>query len=148
MLQRTTTDSSLSASSETSIFGRRMLFAALVLLTIAALLALAAKALSAGGFGVVDALLLVLFGCTLPWSVIGFWNATIGFLVMRFAADPVAVVQSGARGVRGDEPITASTAITIFVRNEPPERVVRNLDAMMVRDRRRRRGATAFIFTC
>ena len=105
---------------------------ALVGLTIAALLALAAKALSAGGFGLVDALILVLFGCTLPWSVIGFWNATIGFLVMRFAADPVAVVNPAARGVRGDEPITASTAITIFVRNEPPERVVRNLDAMMV----------------
>ncbi len=132
MLQRTTTDSSLSASSETSIFGRRLLFAALVLLTIAGLLALAAKALSAGGLGAVDVLLLVLFGCTLPWSVIGFWNATIGFLVMRFAADPIAVVNPAARGVRGDEPITASTAITIFVRNEPPERVVRNLDAMMV----------------
>ena len=132
MLQWTTTDSSLSASSETSIFGRRVLFAVLVLLTITALLALAAKALSAGGFGVVDALILVLFGCTLPWSVIGFWNATIGFLVMRFAANPVAVVNPAARGVRGDEPIAASTAITIFVRNEPPERVVRNLDAMMV----------------
>jgi membrane glycosyltransferase len=132
VLQRATTDSSLSASSETSIFGRRVLFAALVLSTIADLLVLAAKALSAGGLGAVDVLILVLFGCTLPWSVIGFWNATIGFLVMRFAADPVAVVNSAARGVRGDEPITASTAITIFVRNEPPERVVRNLDAMMV----------------
>ena len=132
MLQRATSESSLSASSETRIFGRRILFAALVGLTIAALLALAAQALSAGGFGLVDALILVLFGCTLPWSVIGFWNATIGFLVMRFAADPVAVVNPAARGVRGDEPITASTAITIFVRNEPPERVVRNLDAMMV----------------
>ena len=33
--------------------------------------------------------------------------------------------------LRGDEPITASTAITIFVRNEPPDRVIRNLDAMM-----------------
>ena len=74
----------------------------------------------------------MLFGCTLPWSVIGFWNAAIGFLVMRFAADPVAVVNPAARGVHGNEPITASTAITIFVRNEPPERVVRNLDAMMV----------------
>jgi membrane glycosyltransferase len=108
-----------------------VLFASLVVLTIAALLALAAQALSAGGLGAVDVLLLVLFGITLPWSVIGFWNATIGFLVMRFAADPVAAVLPAARRVRGDEPITASTAITIFVRNEPPERVVRNLDAMM-----------------
>ena len=132
MLQRATSESSLSTLSETRIFGRRILFAALVGLTIAALLALAARALSAGGFGLVDALILVLFGCTLPWSVIGFWNATIGFLVMRFAADPVAVVNPAARGGRGDEPITASTAITIFVRNEPPERVVRNLDSMMV----------------
>jgi membrane glycosyltransferase len=132
VLQRATSESSLSTRSETRIFGRRILFAALVGLTIAALLALAARALSAGGFGLVDALILVLFGCTLPWSVIGFWNATIGFLVMRFAADPVAVVNPAARGGRGDEPITASTAITIFVRNEPPERVVRNLDAMMV----------------
>jgi len=132
VLQRATSESSLSTCSETRIFGRRILFAALVGLTIAALLALAARALSAGGFGLVDALIMVLFGCTLPWSVIGFWNATIGFLVMRFAADPVAVVNPAARGGRGDEPITASTAITIFVRNEPPERVVRNLDAMMV----------------
>jgi membrane glycosyltransferase len=131
VLQRTTPDSSLSARSETRIFGRRILFASLVLLTIAALLALAAKALAAGGFSAVDALILVLFGCTLPWSVIGFWNATIGFLVMRFAANPVVVVNPAARGVRDDEPITASTAIAIFVRNEPPERVVRNLDATM-----------------
>ncbi len=131
MLQRPTPSSDLSTSSETRIFGRRVLFAGLVVLTIAALLALAAQALSAGGLGAVDVLLLVLFGVTLPWSVIGFWNATIGFLVMRFSADPVAAVLPAARRVRGDEPIAASTAITIFVRNEPPERVVRNLDAMM-----------------
>ena len=45
-----------------------------------------ALALSAGGFGIVDVVLLVLFALTLPWTVIGFWNATIGFLIMRFAA--------------------------------------------------------------
>ena len=131
MLQRPAPETSPSTSSETRIFGRRVLFAGLVLVTMAALLALAARALSVGGLGAVDILLLVLFGCTLPWSVIGFWNATIGFLVMRFSADPVAAVLPVARRVRGDEPITVSTAIAIFVRNEPPERVIRNLDAMM-----------------
>ena len=50
----------VSTGSDTRIVGRRVLFAALVLLTIAALLALAAYALSAGGFGVADALLLLL----------------------------------------------------------------------------------------
>ena len=99
--------------------------------TIAVLLALAAYALSAGGFGVADALLLLFFGLTMPWSVIGFWNAAIGFFIMRFARDPVAAVLPSVARLRGDEPITASTAITMFVRNEPPDRVIRNLDAMM-----------------
>jgi membrane glycosyltransferase len=97
----------------------------------AALMALAAWALTAGGFGLVDAILLVLFGLTAPWSVIGFWNATIGFFIMRFARDPVALVLPGIAQVRGDESIAASTALTIFVRNERPDRVIRNLDAMM-----------------
>ncbi len=121
----------LNTGNNSVIFGRRALFTGLVVASIAGLLALAGAALSAGGVSGLDALLLLLFGLTLPWSVIGFWNATIGFLIMRFARDPVAVVIPGARHIRGDEPITASTAITIFVRNEPPDRVVRNLDAMM-----------------
>jgi membrane glycosyltransferase len=101
------------------------------LLTISGLLALAGYALSASGLGIADAVLLLLFGLTMPWSVIGFWNAAIGFFIMRFARDPVATVLPAAARVRGDGPIAASTAITIFVRNEPPDRVVRNLDAMM-----------------
>jgi len=113
------------------ITGRRVLFASLVGLSIAALVTLAAMALSANGIDALDIALLVLFAITLPWSVIGFWNATIGFLLMRFSRDPVGVVTPVARHVLGDEPITAKTAIAIFVRNEPPERVIRNLDAMM-----------------
>jgi membrane glycosyltransferase len=113
------------------VFIRRALFAALVLATIGALLALTGYALSAGGFSVADYILLLLFGLTMPWSVIGFWNAVIGFCIMRFARDPVAAVNPAAAHGRSDEPITASTAIAIFVRNEPPNRVIRNLDAMM-----------------
>jgi membrane glycosyltransferase len=128
---RSTTDLPPSDDSERRIAARRALFAALVTLTIAALLALTGYALSAGGFGPTDAVLLLLFGLTMPWSVIGFWNAAIGFVIMRFARDPVAAVLPAVVRVRGDEPIKASTAITIFVRNEPPDRVIRNLDAMM-----------------
>ena len=132
MLQRSNPGIDLSAGSEKIIFGRRVLFLGLVLLTIAAIMALAAHALSAGGFGVLDAVILLMLACTLPWSVIGFWNATIGFLVMRFSADPIATVLPAVRNVGRDDPVTVSTAITIFVRNEPPERVIRNLEAMMV----------------
>ena len=131
MAERVITDSSISAGSDRRIVGRRALFASLVLVTIAVLLTLAVYALSAGGFGIADALLLLFFGLTMPWSVIGFWNATIGFFIMRFARDPVATVLPAVARLRNDEKITASAAITIFVRNEPPDRVIRNLDAMM-----------------
>src|SRR3954471_6139178 len=110
---------------------RRMLFCALVGATMAALIWLLVVALSAGGFGTIDLLLVVLFAVTLPWSVIGFWNATIGLLIMRFARDPVAAVTPVAGRVRGDEPITASTAILLCIRNELPERVARLLEPML-----------------
>jgi membrane glycosyltransferase len=124
-------NSAVSDGSDKGIVGRRVLFAALIIVTIAGLFTLAAYALSAGGFGLADALLLLFFALTMPWSVIGFWNAAIGFLIMRFARDPVATVTPSVTRVRNDDPITTSTAITIFIRNEPPERVIRNLDAMM-----------------
>src|SRR5205823_5107233 len=68
---------------------------------------------------------------TLPWYVIGFWNAAIGLAIMRFAADPVATVTPVVRCVRGDEAIIASTAILLCIRNEPPDRVAGLLDPMM-----------------
>ena len=113
------------------VFARRVFFAALVLSTIAALLALTGYALSAGGLTVADYVLLLLFGLTMPWAVIGFWNGIIGLLVMRLARDPVAAVNPAAAHGRSDDPIFVSTALTIFVRNEPPQRVIRNLGTMM-----------------
>jgi membrane glycosyltransferase len=97
----------------------------------AAMIWLMVIALSAGGFGLVDLVLVMLFAVTLPWTVIGFWNAAIGLIIMRFAADPAAAVVPAAGRVRGDEPITASTAILLCVRNEVPARMVRNLEPML-----------------
>jgi membrane glycosyltransferase len=114
-----------------SLTGRRALFTALVIATIAVVLGLTAYVLSGDGLDSLDLLILVLFAATLPWSVIGFWNATIGFLIMRFARDPIAAVLPAARKVSGKEPITASTAILLCIRNEVPERVIRNLEPMM-----------------
>src|SRR4051794_1598601 len=110
---------------------RPVLFFLSVGLTIVGLVWIAAIALSPGGLGPLDIVLLALFVVTLPWYVIGFWNATIGLLIMRFARDPVAAVTPVAGRVRGDEPITASTAILLCIRNEPTERVARLLEPMM-----------------
>ena len=110
-----------------SMTGRRIVFAALVVATTVALLWLMAVTLAPGGLGKTDIAVLILFGLTLPWLVIGFWNAVIGYLIMRFADDPVAAVTPAAARSRGDEPITSSTAILVCVRNEMPDRVIRNL---------------------
>ncbi|HEX2656091.1 MAG TPA: glucans biosynthesis glucosyltransferase MdoH [Xanthobacteraceae bacterium] len=114
-----------------SVTHRRALFIALVATTTIALVWLMGAALAVDGFGPIDLAITILFAITLPWSVIGFWNATIGFLIMRFAANPVAVVTPVAAFVRDDQPITASTAILICIRNEIPDRVLRNLEPMI-----------------
>jgi len=113
------------------IFGRRVLFAVLFATTFAGSLALAALALSPSGFSIVDITLLALFALTLPWMVAGFWKAVIGFLIMRFSADAVTAVLPLAARIRGDEPVTVSTAILLCIRNEMPERVMRNLEPML-----------------
>ena len=55
----------------------------------------------------------------------------IGFVILRFAADPAAEVLPAIRRVRGDESIIASTAILLCIRNEPPARIIRNLEPML-----------------
>jgi membrane glycosyltransferase len=131
MLERHTADAAAMTVRGNSIAGRRALFAALVAATVMILLGLAATALSRDRFDALDLTLLLLFAMTLPWTVIGFWNATIGFVIMRFARDPTAAVIPAAAAIRGDELITASTAILMCVRNEVPDRAIRNLEPMM-----------------
>src|SRR4051812_41497925 len=108
---------------------RRALYAACVALTTLAVLWLAVVAVPPTSFGGIA--FLVLFTVTLPWSVVGFWNALIGFLLMRFSPDPTAAVNPLANSIGGDERITASTAILMCIRNESPDPVVRNLQPLM-----------------
>jgi len=110
---------------------RRVLFSVLVAVTTVMALGLAAVALSPGGFGVVDLVLLALYAIALPWLVIGFSISVIGFCVLQFARDPLAAIFPGAARIRGDEPIAAMTAILICIRNEAPERVIRNLSPLL-----------------
>jgi membrane glycosyltransferase len=129
MSDRTLPDYAVTAPSD-PLTSRRIFFVAVVLASMVGLVWLLSFALSAGGFGVIDFILVVLFAVTLPWSVIGFWNATIGLFIMR-AANPAAVVTPVSAQARGDEPITAKTAILWCVRNEDTGRVIRNIEPMM-----------------
>jgi membrane glycosyltransferase len=108
---------------------RRALFAGLVGATMLAVLWLATIAVPPYSVGAIS--FLVLFAITLPWSVIGFWNAFIGFCIIRLSRDPAVAVNPLAASIRGDEPITASTAILMCIRNESPEPVARNLQPLL-----------------
>ena len=78
-----------------------------------------------------EVLILVLFGLTLPWMMIGFWNAIIGLWLCQFSKSPLTRVMPLSMQIAGDEPITTSTAILLCIRNETPDRLQRNLQAML-----------------
>ena len=131
MLERSPPQALQADAAGNDISGRRVLFAVLFAATMAVLLPLAALALAPGGFDIIDITLLALFAVTLPWMVAGFWNAVIGLVIVRLSADPIAAVMPAAARIRGDEPVTVSTAILLCIRNEWPERMIRNLEPML-----------------
>jgi membrane glycosyltransferase len=110
---------------------RRIGFAALVVGSSAALLALMAATLFPAGPDPLGMGMLLLFALTLPWTTIGFWNAVLGFALMGFSRDPAGLVAPHLRRIRGDEEIASTTALLVCIRNEDPARLARNLNWML-----------------
>jgi len=75
--------------------------------------------------------LIVIFSLTLPWMVIGFWNAIIGFLICLLVKNPLSIVLPLNMQNHEDLPLNSSTALLLCIRNEDSLRVVRNLQMMM-----------------
>jgi membrane glycosyltransferase len=114
-----------------SLRGRRILFTALVVGTVLAVCGLMVATLSRGGFGLLDTILTFFFLITLPWTVIGFWNAVIGLVVLRLSRDPAGLACPVAKASPGDDPIEGKTALLSCIRNEDVEAVARNLSVML-----------------
>lgn len=112
---------------------RRIVFSALVLLTMVFLIGLLTVSFSKGGISFAEWVMLFCFVVTLPWTVIGFWNAVIGFILLRSSSNPARQVFPASGEIIGDEEIIASTAIAMCIRNEDVEQVSRNLNAMIAR---------------
>ncbi len=112
---------------------RRQIFASLVVTTILGLLSMMAYSLSLGGIVAAEWVLLICFAITLPWTAIGFWNAVIGFILLRTKENAAAHVFPASAEITGNEAITSSTAIAMCIRNEDASQVNRNLNAMMAR---------------
>jgi len=110
---------------------RRTAFAAAVIGTSIALLALMAATLFISGLDPLGIAMLILFAVTLPWTTIGFWNAVIGFALMIFARDPARMVAPYLRDATGDGKLESSTALLVCIRNEDTARLSRNLAWML-----------------
>ena len=98
--------------------------------TVVSAIALMTWTLSAGGLDLIDLGIIACFAVTLPWGVLGFWNAVVGLWIMRTASDPAAHVYPGLAAPDDCSPITTRTAILSCIRNEDAATVARNLDRM------------------
>jgi membrane glycosyltransferase len=111
---------------------RRLAYSFLVIATIAALAGWLISILTPGGFGIIDALMLVAFLVYAPWLAIAFWNSLIGFVLLHSAPDPLLAVVPVIARARDNDPIMARCAIAMTVRNENPARAFAHLQTVML----------------
>ncbi|WP_417671688.1 glucans biosynthesis glucosyltransferase MdoH [Roseibium sp.] len=109
---------------------RRVLFWTLVAVSFLGLAVLMGATLAPGEFGALKSIMFVCFLVTLPWTIIGFWNAVIGLVVMRFSQDPVAKVCPIDKG-DASIGLTSKTAILPCVRDEDTRALERKLSSML-----------------
>ena len=114
-----------------AISSRRVVFALLSVVSGLFMLWLMNEALSPQTPVVLRVVMLVLFAVTLPWMIVGFWNALIGLLICQLSTHPTAAVLPAEMDITDTEPLTCSTAILLCIRNETPERLERNIESML-----------------
>ncbi len=104
-----------------------MIAVALNVATYLGLSAWMAQVLGAGGWTGVDVALFACFLIGTPWTVLGFWNALIGFWLLHGVKDSDSVVAPFAAAARDEGPLRQKTAILMTLRNEDPRRAIARL---------------------
>ena len=124
---------------------RRIAFALLVLTSSIGLLSLMAATLFPAGIDLSGTAMLFLFALTLPWTVVGFWNAVIGFALMSFARDPAGLVAPHLRSISGREEVesTPRRARLVDEVEAHPSQVVRDALLGLVAEDGHRHDRTA-----
>ncbi len=90
-----------------------------------ALLAMA-RLLGGDGLDAADGALLACFAGLLPWNILGFVNATIGWWLLQ-RSDDAATLVTPAAASPATGPLTLRVALVMPVFDEDPERVLRHL---------------------
>ncbi len=110
---------------------RRIIVAALNIVTYLFLLAWLAQILGAQGWSGIDVALFACFAIAAPWSVLGVWNALIGLWLLHGRKNARALVAPFAQEGDKQTPLTTRTAIVMTVRNEDPARAYARLETVM-----------------
>ncbi|GAB4190514.1 MAG: hypothetical protein OHK0024_31020 [Thalassobaculales bacterium] len=119
------------AVTDATMARRRAVVLALNLATVAAVVALMARLLGHNGWTWPEAGMIVLFAISAPWSVMGFWNAAIGFCLLHFGRDPLRRVNPLLDAAAAEAPITARVALALAVRNEDPAAILERARTML-----------------
>ena len=106
------------ASDDASLPARRALMAMLCLASMAALAWAMGRVLGGGGWSPATVLFMTLYLIGLPWTLLGFWNSVVGFLILRLCKDPVGYANPAVRRTPQDSAIVTRTAVCLCVRNE------------------------------
>ena len=116
--------------SERELRARRVSVLGLTGATYVALGAAMAEVAGAGGWTAIDVILFLCFLVAAPWTVLGFWNATIGLWLLHGRKDGLAQAAPFAAAAASREPIRLRTAVLMTVRNEDPGRAFRRLETV------------------
>ncbi|MCC5978328.1 MAG: glucans biosynthesis glucosyltransferase MdoH [Salinarimonas sp.] len=108
---------------------RRRVFFLLVTLTALAALGTLARVLGQNGLSLIDIAMLAVFAVTLPWTVIGFWNAVYGLALALGRRNPLDTVVPLSGLHAHDRPLAGRTAIVVPVYDEDPQMVLGHLEA-------------------
>ena len=108
---------------------RRFVMLGFCTITYGVLMVLIAAVFADDGIDALEAALLAAVALSLPWTVLGFANATLGLVLMlRGRAGPAARLL--ARAAEREGPLEARTALALTIRNEDPARALSRLAAL------------------
>ena len=106
---------------------RRWLVLFLNLLTYIVFLVAVSVFLGQTGWGLLETAILMCFVLVLPWTVLGFWNALIGFYLLHGSRSGIYQVAPYLVEADSDKPLRLKTAIVMTLRNEDPARAFARL---------------------
>ncbi len=113
--------------SYSELIRRRILVGALNIATISALGYAFALVLGSNTWTWLDIGIYACIMIGLPWTVIGFWNAIIGLVLLHARKDGLMQVAPHAAAGASREPLRIRTAVLMTIRNEDPARAFKRL---------------------